>query len=187
MASMSRARKRRVVAVGVVALAAAAVAGVVVVRSFDGPDDIGSGLAATPTTASPVIDPDGSIVASTSTPRSVATDPTSTVTAPPPSREQTRPVEVVLAYADWDDDTGVSAAGYVAQTVEQGGTCTLTLTLGQSEVTVSGPGAPDASSVACGGLAVPPGKLSSGTWTSVLSYSSSTSAGSSDAVPVEVP
>jgi hypothetical protein len=184
---MSRARKRGVITVGVVALAAAAVAGVVVVRSFDESADSGSGVAATPTTASPVIDPDGSIVAPTSTPRTVVSDPTSTVTAPPPSSEQPRAVEVVLAYADWDAGTGVSAAGYVAQTVEQGGTCTLTLTRGQSEVTVSSPGAPDASSVACGGLTVAPGKLSSGTWTSVLSYSSSTSAGSSNAVQVDVP
>jgi hypothetical protein len=181
---MRTARRTRVLGVGALALAAAAVGGFVATRSPDG--DTGAERPATSTAASPSVKPDGSLVLSGATPTSVATDAPSTVTAPPPSGGPTRSVEVVLAYVEWDG-TGVSAAGYVAHTVEQGGTCTLTLSRGGSSVEATGTALPDAATTACGGLAVPREELSPGTWTSVLSYASGTSQGSSETVEVEVP
>ena len=72
-------------------------------------------------------------------------------------------------------------------TVEEGGTCTLTLTRESTTVTTARPAVPNASSTSCGDLTVAPQKLAPGTWTTVLSYSSPTSAGSSPASQVKVP
>lgn len=191
---MSRARKRRGVRVGiaVVALAIVVAAGVLAARSFGG-HGTGSGATdasgptATPTVSSPVLNVDGSVATPTAEPPSVATDPPNTATAPPTADRTLRAVSVVLTYADWDGDAGISAAGYVADTVEQGGTCTLTLSRGGNSVEVSTEAVADASSTACGALTVPAAQLSAGTWTSVLKYSSTTSAGTSQSMQVKVP
>lgn len=191
---MSRPRKRRGVRVGiaVVALAIVVAAGVLAARSFGGQGTgsgatAASGPTATTTVPSPVLNVDGSVATPTAEPPSVATDPPNTATAPPTTGRAPRSVSVVLTYADWDPGTGVSAAGYVADTVEQGGTCTLTLTRGGKSVEVTTEGIADASNTACGALTVAPAQLSTGTWTSVLTYSSTTSTGTSQSVQVKVP
>jgi hypothetical protein len=182
--------KRRLLGatVGGLALVTAAVLGGHAVLSDDaGDSDAAAGRTATPTVASPAISTDGSIAPATADPTDVAADPPSTVTAPPPAGSTPSTVDVVQTWVAFDAASGVSAAGYVAQTVEQGGSCTLTLTRDGSEVTASAPGTPNVSSVACGGLTVPADRLTPGTWTSVLSYSSATSTGTSGAMEVEVP
>lgn len=176
------------VILGAVAIAAAAAMGLQALRPGTADNESASGgRTPTLTAQSPVINPDGSISVPNRVPPSVATDPPSTVTAPPPDNRNPRTVDVVQTYVDWDPTSGVFAAGYVAQTVEQGGTCTLTLTRGDDEVSATVPGEPAASSVACGGLTVPARQLGPGTWTSVVSYSSGTSEGESRAMEVEVP
>jgi hypothetical protein len=181
-------RRRLGAIVGGLTLVAAAVLGGHAVLSDDAGDgDAAAGRTATPTIASPAISTDGSIAPATADPTDVATDPPSTVTAPPPPASTPRTVDVVQTWVAWDTASGVSAGGYVAQTVEQGGTCTLTLTRDGTELTARAPGAPNVSNVACGGLTVPADRLTPGRWTSVLTYSSATSTGTSPAMEVEVP
>lgn len=199
---MSRARRRRGVLTGVVVLALAAIAagGVAFAHSLGAPDRStgaagttsvppqGDPVAATRTSASPAIATDGSIVTRVApVPTSVATDPvTAKPTAPPTAGAHTRAVRVVLTRASYDT-SGATAAGFVAQTVEQGGTCTLTLAKDGSTVTTTGSAQADAESTTCGSLTVPAGRLSSGTWQATLSYASSTSTGTSSPLPVTVP
>jgi len=184
---------RRSLSVGIIILALAAVTagGIIVARTMFGADAgyVGdeSTVAATPTQSSPSLNVDGTVATPTAKTSLMATDPPSTVTDPPPRQSSPRQVEVVQTYATWDEMTGVSAGGFVSQTVEQAGTCTLTLTRGATTLTVTGQAFPDASSTACGSLTVAPDRLSSGTWTSVLDYSSGTSTGQSSSLQVKVP
>jgi hypothetical protein len=112
----------------------------------------------------------------------VATDPPVPDTAAPAA------TDVVLSFAGWvDADSAIEAAGYVSPVVEDGGTCTLLLTSGDRQARATSSGAADASTTACGGLAVDGSELASGTWTAVLQYSSATAEGTSEPLEVEVP
>ncbi|WP_448615672.1 hypothetical protein [Modestobacter sp. URMC 112] len=98
-----------------------------------------------------------------------------------------RSVAVTTTYAGvLAGGSSVEAGGYVG-VVEQGGTCTLTLTRDDTVRTASAEGTPDATTTACGGLAVPLSDLASGTWEAVLGYESDRSSGEAPAVEVEVP
>jgi hypothetical protein len=111
------------------------------------------------------------------------------VVAPKPTSGGTaRPVSVVLSYADWDA-TGqqVEASGFVAEQVENDGTCTLTLTRGSVTLATNNPGQADATTTNCGLLTVPVAQLSAGTWEATLSYQSSGSRGTSQPMTVTVP
>ena len=116
-------------------------------------------------------------------PSDVATD------APVEVAQTGSDVPVHITYKGWEDATGsVEVGAYVEGLVEDGGTCTLILTQGGTEVTASASGLADASTTSCGaGLSVPGAELTPGTWTAVVDYESSTSSGSSDSVEVEVP
>lgn len=71
--------------------------------------------------------------------------------------------------------------------VEEGGTCTLTLTQGGASATASREATPNVTSTACGELVVPGDQLAPGTWDAVLAYESERSAGSTEPVEVQVP
>jgi hypothetical protein len=132
-----------------------------------------------PGTSSADVVPTGTPV-DTEPPTSVAVDPTV-------SREAGQ-VSVTLTRARWDAGTSsVRAAGFVGGVVESDGSCTLTLSRGSDERTAEAPGAADATTTTCAGLAVPGDQLSAGTWTAVLSYRSADSSGSSQPLTVTVP
>ncbi len=96
------------------------------------------------------------------------------------------PVDVVVVSSSSDEKSGdVSVSGY-ATTVEENGTCTVSLSSGATSVTVDGPAAPDATTVSCGELVVPRSRLGQGTWQGTLRYSSATSAGTSLPFTIEV-
>lgn len=93
---------------------------------------------------------------------------------------------VFLTFGSYSSSVGIEVAGYVADRVEAGGTCELTLTHGRQVRSVSGPAVPDARTTVCT-LTVPSEQLAEGTWEAVLSYRSQHAAGSSEPLPVEVP
>jgi len=139
-----------------------------------------SGRSATVTAAPSVTSGPASPAASVS--------PSATAAAPAPSASaDRRTVKVVVTYLDWDATAGVVEAGAYATTVEGAGTCTLKLTFGGRSGTGSIAALADASTMSCGGLTVPRDRLSSGTWTAVITYESATSVGTSDPVEVVVP
>src|SRR4051794_16522139 len=87
---------------------------------------------------------------------------------------------VVVTYSGWvDSPAGVEVGAYVAGVAESGGTCTLTLTAGTRSVTAKVAGEPDSASTSCPNLTAPGAKLSSGTWSAVVSYASSSVSGKS--------
>ncbi|MGY1887681.1 hypothetical protein ACI799_20485 [Blastococcus sp. SYSU DS0753] len=109
---------------------------------------------------------------------------------PVPSEEPSglRSVVVSHTYAGWDPGTqDIVVGGFVSDVVETGGTCTLTLT--QDGVTTSGTAdaTPDASTTSCGEVRAGGGRLVSGSWEAVLSYTSPRSTGESAVFSVVVP
>ena len=95
-------------------------------------------------------------------------------------------MQVSTTYTGWDDASAtVVIAGYVSGAIEDGGTCTATLTKGGTTLTAEAEGIADASTTSCGQLAV--SGASAGTWSAVLSYQSGASAGKSAPVSVVVP
>jgi hypothetical protein len=118
-----------------------------------------------------------------------ATQPTAgqTVATDTPVVVTTSTAPVVMTYSGWNASAKQAmAGGYVTGVIEDGGTCTLTLTHAGVSVSAQGPARPDAATTACGGLSIPGSKLSAGTWKAVLSYSSKTSTGSSSSVDIAV-
>lgn len=84
---------------------------------------------------------------------------------------------VRITYASADQAAGGVAVGaYVAGLVEDGGRCSLTLSLGGSSVTAQTKSSSDASTTSCGTMLVPFGKLKAGAWTVTVAYSSTTGA-----------
>lgn len=117
-------------------------------------------------------------------PANAVPDDTVAVTdAPRPSE-----TDVVITVAEWDQaEAAVHVAGYVSPVIEEGGTCTVQLTLGGQVVEIGGAAVPDATTTICGGLAVDGDRLSAGVWTAVLRYASPTTSGISEPMTVEVP
>jgi hypothetical protein len=104
------------------------------------------------------------------------------------SAQTGRQVGVVLGYADWDAADGVvEAAGFVIDVIENGGTCTLTLSSAGSTVSATATGAADATTTNCGRLTIPRAGLAAGSWRAVLTYQSPAAHGTSEAMTVEVP
>ena len=113
-------------------------------------------------------------------PKTVATD------SPRPTPSSGRAV-VVLSYATFDAHSRtVQASGYAAGVIEDGGTCTLTLTKGPDVVTASSAAGADETTTTCGLLQTPAG-LASGRWAAVLTYSSRQAEGRSGTQEVTVP
>lgn len=112
-----------------------------------------------------------------------------TTTAPPTTGSTTnakRSITVVLNGSGWDATAGAEAGGYPA-TVESDGTSTLQLASAASTVSVSAAAQADASTTDCGWLAVPPSRLSAGSWAGVLRYQSAASTGDSTSLTIRVP
>lgn len=81
----------------------------------------------------------------------------------------------------------VEASGMLPGVVEDGGSCTLTLTRGSVTRTIEGDTAAGPQSTYCSLLTVPTSELSGGEWSAVLRYSSAAHTGASPAATVSVP
>ncbi|MGY1706295.1 hypothetical protein ACI79C_17155 [Geodermatophilus sp. SYSU D00697] len=96
-------------------------------------------------------------------------------------------VGVVLTYSGWDPSAGAVVVGGYADVLEDGGTCTLTLTRGDVVLTGESTATADVTTTSCGELRVSDGALTSGPWQAVVSYRSAGYEGQSDAGEVVVP
>ena len=96
--------------------------------------------------------------------------------------------EVAVSYAGWDaPSSSVQVNAYVGSRTEDGGTCTLTLSLGGQTRTATAPASADATTTICELLAVPGSDLPAGDWQAVVRYASDGADGSSEPVVVAVP
>lgn len=111
-----------------------------------------------------------------------AVDPGAPAPAPPAG------VAVTLTFAGWNATTAsVEAGGYVSGVIENGGTCSLRLVREGTIVEVAGTAAADAATTTCDMLSVPVDRVSSGTWTAELTYTSTGATGTSAPMEVQVP
>lgn len=84
------------------------------------------------------------------------------------------------------------AAGYVKVSarvpgiLENSGKCTLTLKMGGESVSQSKDATPNVSEMSCGFISIARSKLSAGTWTATVSYSSSRAKGVSEPQDIDV-
>lgn len=101
---------------------------------------------------------------------------------PTPSTGSKKSVTPTIVSAD---SRNVSA--YVTGIFEEGGTCTATFTKGAISKNVTSRGFQNVSYTQCAPINLADGSLSSGTWTLVVNYSSSTSKGESASKQVVVP
>ena len=196
---MSRSRKM-LAALSLAALCAAAVVGgLYVTRGSAGASDASASEATSSSTPSAAGSAGTSTAADVPTTTSAhptspeddgdGTDPESgqTLATDPPVVATAAAVPVKVTFYGWQaDERQVLVGGYVAGIVEDGGTCTLTLTQGGTTVTEQVQATADASSTACGAITVSGDRLAGGTWQAVLSYASGSHAGAAPAVPVEV-
>lgn len=99
------------------------------------------------------------------------------------------PLDAVMVFAGVDPDgTTVSASGYIAGVIENGGTCTFTFSGSGPDVIVTSEGLADSKTTSCGTVQTQISDFTSGTWTAVLSYQSDkTGALTSEPLTVEVP
>ena len=118
---------------------------------------------------------------------SASSAPSSSAAASSVPPDRPSPVVVTTTYAGVVRGSSAVEAGGFVDVIETDGTCTLVLRRGSTTREVSAPATPDPAGTSCGGLAVELSQLASGTWSGVLSYASPRSAGSADAVEVEVP
>jgi hypothetical protein len=124
--------------------------------------------------------------ATSSAPYTVKPEPT-TVATDKPTKPTGGRVDVVLTYAGFDAPSGtVQANGFAAGVLEDGGTCTLTLSRSGEQITVTSAASADASTTTCGLLETDPG-VGPGTWDAVLAYSSDDAQGTSQSMQVVVP
>lgn len=120
-------------------------------------------------------------------PTDVATDPAPSA-APTPTDGARGEATVQITYYGWNPGSSVvEVGGFVPFLVEEGGTCTLTLTQGGASATATREATPNVTSTACGELVVPGDQLAPGTWSAVLGYESERSTGTTEAVEVQVP
>jgi hypothetical protein len=185
-------RRRRTLLVVLLAVAIAAAAGFWVAGRADDTTAAGDvDPVASPTTEAPeesepaaTLEPErtGGVPVPTAPSSEVATD------TPAPTEAAGTEVAPQLTYYGWDATAGgVEAGGIVMGIVESGGTCTLTLTQGSTDVDVSVEAVDNVTSTSCPAMTVVGDRLQSGTWQATLSYESGTSQGTGDAVEVEVP
>lgn len=119
-----------------------------------------------------------------SAPPSVSPLPTPTP-VPETSTPGRASADVVLA--SWlADRSGVSASAYVAGVLEDAGTCTLHLRLGEQELTATKSGRATGQNTSCGLIEIPAEQLSDGQWELWIDYSSPRTAGESGHVTVDI-
>jgi hypothetical protein len=190
-------RSRRVapvLAVAVALVAVAAMAGFFVTRGAAGTPAASTDTLAGTTSASP-----GSSAPATEEsvqPEAVETDaaapaanPSSgqTVATDEPAVTDGTDVSVELTSWGWNaSKRSAQVRGYAAGVVEDGGTCTLTLSRGERTQSVTSAAFADASTTICGALVVPAGDLAPGAWDAVVTYTADGVSGSSATVEVTV-
>ena len=114
-------------------------------------------------------------------PYTIKPEPTFVASDPPPP-PATGP-EVVLTFAGYEPSTGtVRANGFIAGVVQEGASCTLTLTNGDREISTSSAAEADATTTSCG-LLETEADVPSGTWEATLSYSGTRSSSMEVVVP----
>lgn len=108
----------------------------------------------------------------------------------PATQEQNGKQEVTPIISSWGQPAGPGTDfkinGYVPTIVETGGTCTLTLTNDATSVSATKSALQNAQDTSCGQLSIEPSRVSTGTWTAVLSYESAEYIGSSEPTEIEV-
>jgi hypothetical protein len=190
-------RSRKAVIAIVVALVVLFAAGIVVAKVAEWGPFADDATVSEPT-AEPSASPSVSPAVTTPSPTASTTadpEPTDVPSDPIPDDPATTagPVPtggtatVVVTYANWEPQTSAVEVGAYAAVVEDAGTCTLTLTQGATQKTETISALVDVSTMSCGGFAISGSQLSSGTWTAVVSYSSTLSSGQSSPVEVVVP
>lgn len=95
-------------------------------------------------------------------------------------------VTPIISYAD-QYGSNIEVAAFVATVVEDGGTCTLTATSGTNKVTKQVTAVRNAKNTTCPTFSIPRSEFkTAGTWSVVVSYSSTAYNGTSEAKSVEV-
>lgn len=151
------------------------------------------GGATTPSVSASVTPSDDTTASPTPT-----TTATPTPAAPPsqdpaatdaPPQETPPPVTagVVVVSSGWEPSTASVEVTGLVPVLEEGGTCTLTLTQGARRATVEAQAVPASTTTSCPVLAVPRDQLGVGTWDAVLTYRSAGTSMTSAAFRIEVP
>jgi len=182
-----RARRASLIVAAVVVAAAGIVALLSVLRAPDDNRRSNSSLSTPASSAvpsSPAESTPGTAAPSRSVAPSTAPSPEGSVT---PSSGSVASAQVTVSFSGFDVAAGAARVGGYADTLEEHGMCTLTMTLGNATATQSVDATPDATTMSCGSLEIPRGKLGTGSWLAVLSYRSTDRAGSAPAVTIEVP
>lgn len=93
---------------------------------------------------------------------------------------------IVVAGADLDG-LNVSASGYVAGVVEDGGTCTFVFTRPEQRLESSRESVSNVTTTSCGFVQVPIAQFTKGTWQVVLTYTSGALTVTSPPTDLEIP
>jgi len=115
--------------------------------------------------------------------QSTPTTPT-TPTSPSPTNSTKKSITPIMT--SWGANPNVEVRGYVPGISEENGTCTVTLTKDGQKVTESATATPDATTVSCGLITIAKSRVSAGTWSATLSYSSAKYEGVSASKSIEV-
>jgi hypothetical protein len=99
---------------------------------------------------------------------------------------QNQNVIPVIGFLHQAENKNVEANGYISGVMEEGGTCTLTLTKDGTKVSESRKSLNDAQSTICGLIVIPREKLSTGEWKATITYSTSKYQGTSEERSVQV-
>ncbi len=83
-------------------------------------------------------------------------------------------------------DQSIEVRAFIGSVYEDGGTCVFTFKSSSQTITKSSPGLKDATTTRCTNISVPKSEFSNGSWSVVVSYSSTTASGSSTAKVFEV-
>lgn len=187
---MSTASRRWLLA-AVPLVAVAAGSALLLAPEADGPGStIADGTSAVPTSAAMPAAPTTEAYSDPRAPGTdaVPTEPPKEVATDEPYGAPDGPANVALTFAEWDaPSASVQVNAFVGGLVEDGGTCTLTLSRGADTRTAAVPGSADAATTICAPMTVPADQLGSGTWQARVTYSSATAMGASEPVEVSVP
>lgn len=84
-------------------------------------------------------------------------------------------------------DNAIEVRSYISGVVEDGGSCTFSFTQGQGKVTKTVTGFADATTTKCPNTSIPRSDFpSSGSWSLVVEYSSSSASGKSSTISIEI-
>jgi hypothetical protein len=109
-------------------------------------------------------------------------------TAPSPSSTGSSKTAVTPVITSWGyTSDAAQVSSYVQGVIEGGGTCTLTLSKAGQKVSELKSASANAQNTACGLISIAGSRLSSGSWSGVISYDSASSQGVSQTVTIEVP